>query len=131
MPHASQGDDSGEAASPDADAPPLATFSVLGTPAAPDAVADVEVFDRGAGYALILDTRGLAPAPDGSFYQGWLRSAAGEQVSVGTFHMRGGDDVVVLWSGVPLSGYPTLVVTRHDAGGSVAGEEVLIGAVET
>jgi hypothetical protein len=125
------GDDSGEAASPDAGDPPVAVFSVLGTPVAPDAVADVEVFDRGAGYALILDTRGLAPAPDGSFYQGWLRSAAGEQVSVGTFHMRGGDDIVVLWSGVPLSRYPTLVVTRHDAGGSVTGEEVLIGDVET
>jgi hypothetical protein len=125
------GDDSGQAASPDADDPPVAEFSVRGTSAAPDAAADVEVFDRGAGYALILQTRGLAPAPDGSFYQGWLRSPAGEQVSVGTFHMRGGDDIVVLWSGVPLSGYPTLVVTRHDAGGSVAGEEVMVGALGT
>ena len=46
---------------------------------------------------------------------------------MGTFHMRGGDDTVVLWSGVPLAGYPTLVVTRHDADGAAAGEEVLAG----
>jgi hypothetical protein len=125
------GDDSGEAAAPGADDALVAEFALRGTRAAPDAVADVEVFDRGAGYALILDTRGLAPAEEGSFYQGWLRSAAGERVSVGTFHMRGGDDTVVLWSGVPVSGYPTLVVTRHDADGAVAGVEVLVGEVGT
>lgn len=109
--------------------PPLAEMVMVGTDAAPGARATVEVFDRGAGYALILDTAGLAPAPVGTYYEGWLRAESGEAVSVGTFHMRGGDDTVVLWSGVPVEAFPTLVVTRQDAGDATPGAEVLTGSL--
>jgi hypothetical protein len=111
------------------DEPPVASLALVGTAAAPRAEAQVEVFDRGAGYALILATTGLDPAPEGTLYQGWLRSAAGAEVSIGTFHMRSGDDDVVLWSGVPLAEYPRLVITRDVVGAGRAdpGVEVMIG----
>ena len=36
----------------------------------------------------------------GCYYQAWARSPDGELVSMGTFHMRGGDATVTLWSAV-------------------------------
>src|SRR5215207_6615227 len=86
------GDDDDEAA--------FAEVDLVGTDLAPDASAPGEVVDRGAGYAIRLDMTGLPPAPEGEFYEGWLRAEDGELVSVGTFHMRSGDSNVVLWSGV-------------------------------
>ena len=128
------GNDSGEAAAP-ANDPPMAHLTLTGTDRAPAATAEVDVFDRGAGYALILDTTGLAPAPDGSFYQGWLRSRGGDEISVGTFHMRGGDDTVVLWSGVSVDLYPTLVITVTTAADATAGgvdaAVVMVGTLPT
>jgi hypothetical protein len=112
-----------------ADDPLVAELVLVGTDLAPEAAATVEVFDRGAGYALILDTSGLAPAEGAEYYEGWLRSAAGDEVSVGTFHMRGGDDTVVLWSGVPIEEFPTVVVTREKVGGAVTGDEVMTGTI--
>ena len=70
--------------------------------------------DRGAGYAIRLDMAGLPPAAEGEFYEGWLRADDGEMVSVGTFHMRSGDSDVVLWSGVRIAEYHTLIVTEED-----------------
>jgi hypothetical protein len=45
--------------------------------------------------------------------------------------MRGGDDDVELWSGVPLDRYPTLTVTLQEEGGSQqsSGRAVLSGDV--
>ena len=40
----------------------------------------------------------------------------GDWVSVGTFHMRGGDGRVVLWAGVPIARYRELVVTAEVEG---------------
>ena len=46
---------------------------------------------------------------------------SGDWVSVGTFHMRGGDDRVVLWSGVPIARYQQLVVTSEVEGSTGGG----------
>ena len=57
-------------------------------------------------------TASIATA-EGSHYEGWLRADDGEMVSVGTFHMRGGDGSVVLWSGMRVAEYSTLIVTKQ------------------
>lgn len=116
----------GDAATNGADAL-VAELALAGTALAPDARAEVDVFDRGAGYALLLDTTGLAPASDDSYYEGWLRSGSGDQVSIGTFHMRSGDDTVVLWSGVPIEDFPELVVTHQTIASTAPGETVMAG----
>lgn len=106
--------------------PPIAAATLTGTEHAPDAVATVEAFDRGAGFSIVLDVAGLSPAPDDGYYEGWVGSVDGDEVGVGTFHMRGGDDTVVLWSGVDLAVYTTLVVRAVGPDG--VGDTVLSGA---
>ena len=79
-----------------------------------------------------IDVAGLPAAPEGEYYEGWLHAEeTGEWVSVGTFHMRGGDDHVELWSGVPVDRYPTLTVTLQEegAGQESSGRVVLSGDV--
>jgi Anti-sigma-K factor rskA, C-terminal len=105
-------------------------FDVAGTELAPEASAVATVDERGSGVAIELDVRGLPPAEPGTYYQGWVKGAEG-LVTVGTFHMRAGDDTVDLWSGVPLDRYPTLTVTLQDEGGGQesSGRVVLSGQV--
>jgi hypothetical protein len=87
------------------------------------------VVDAGAGYAINLEVAGLAAAPEGAYYEGWLHNEdTGDWVSVGTFHMRDGDGRVVLWSGVPIADYRRLVVTAEREGATGGpGEAVLSG----
>jgi hypothetical protein len=105
-------------------------FDVAGTELAPDAAAVATVDERGSGVAIELDVRGLPPAEPGTYYQGWVKGADG-LVTVGTFHLRGGDDTVELWSGVPLDRYPTLTVTLQEEGGGPesSGRVVLSGEI--
>lgn len=106
-------------------------FTVAGTELAPDASAVATVEDTGSGVSIELDVHGLPPAEPGTYYQAWLKGSDGELVTVGTFHMRGGDDRVELWSGVPVDRYPTLTVTlqHEDAGQESSGRVVLSGDV--
>jgi len=105
--------------------------ALAGTELAPDASADATVVDTPLGTVVELDVRGLDPAPEGTYYQAWLREpgAAGESVSVGTFHLRGGDGEVELWGGVSPEQYPVLTVTlqQEGAGPASSGEVVLRG----
>jgi hypothetical protein len=106
-------------------------FAIEGTELAPAAAATAEVKERGAGVAIALDIRDLPPAPEGSYYQGWVRNADGETVTIGTFHMRSGDSTVTLWSGVPVEEYPTLTITlqKEGAGPESSGQVVLRGSI--
>jgi hypothetical protein len=106
-------------------------FAIGGTELAPDAAATAEVNQRGAGVAIALDIRDLPPAPEGFYYQGWVRNEEGETVTIGTFHMRAGDSTVTLWSGVPVEEYPTLTITLQEegAGPESSGEVVLRGSI--
>lgn len=70
-----------------------------------------EVGPAEAGWWIRLQMPGLDPAPEGSYYEGWVSDGT-DLVSVGTFHMRDGD-YVLLWSGVPMTDYPELLVTRE------------------
>ena len=105
-------------------------FAVAGTELAPEASAVATVEETGPGVAIELDVSGLPPAEPGTYYQAWVKGPDG-LVTVGTFHMRGGDDKVDLWSGVPLDRYPTLTVTlqQEGAGQESSGRVVLTGDV--
>ena len=73
------------------DSRPRSSSPSNGTRASPDhprAAAEPRIKRAARGVALTLDIHGLEPAPDGSHYQGWVRSDDGETVTVGTFHMR-------------------------------------------
>jgi hypothetical protein len=106
-------------------------FAVAGTELAPEASAVATVEETGSGVSIELDVSGLPPAEPGTYYQAWVKGPDG-LVTVGTFHMRGGDDKVDLWSGVPLDRYPTLTVTlqQEGAGQESSGRVVLTGDVE-
>ncbi|MEJ7561133.1 MAG: anti-sigma factor [Ilumatobacteraceae bacterium] len=112
------------------DEPPGARgLDIDGTELAPEASATATVNTGGNGVAILLDIEGLEPAPEGSFYQGWVRNAEGDLVTIGTFHMREGDGRVTLWSGVDVADYPTLTVTLQEEGARAdsSGQTVLRG----
>ncbi|MDX1448518.1 MAG: anti-sigma factor [Acidimicrobiia bacterium] len=107
------------------DREPPADFLLAGTDLAPQASAEVRVIETPAGIVLRLEVEGLDPAPSGMYYQGWVVSDEGA-VSVGTFHMRGGDGSVAFWSGVEPERYPTLIVTLQDEAGGPARSETVV-----
>jgi hypothetical protein len=51
----------------------------------------------------------------------------GEGVSIGTFHLRGDEMPIVLWSGVPLADYPEIWVTlESEADGPEASDQIVM-----
>lgn len=118
----------GDGGGPDRE--PIEEFAMTGTDLTPDASADASVIEWRSGLAIRLDISGLPPAEPGTFYEGWVRGPDG-RVSIGTFHMHGGDGPVELWSGVDLHRYPTFTVTIQDegAGPESSGRVVLSGEV--
>jgi hypothetical protein len=50
----------------------------------------------------------------------------GEGVSIGTFHLRGGDESVMLWSGVDPTDYPSIWVTLEDEDGDATASGVVL-----
>jgi len=112
--------------------PPGQAFSIAGTPMAPGASAVATVDAQPAGVAIVLDVHGLPPADPGTYYQAWVENGTG-RVTVGTFHMRGGDGWIYLWSGVDADRYPMLRVTlEHEGDGDGASNEVVLaGAISS
>lgn len=104
--------------------------ALAGTELAPGATAEAMVEEVGSGVAIELDVSGLEPAPPGTYYQAWLRNDD-RAVTIGTFHLRGGDEVVELWAGIDLDEYPMLTVTiePEDADQASSGQVVLAGEV--
>jgi hypothetical protein len=112
------------------DESPARQFALSGTELAPDAAAVATVTELQSGIAIVLEISGLPPSAPGTYYQGWVRDTE-DAVAVGTFHMRGGDGAVELWSGVDLDRYPTVTVTLQEegAGPESSGQVVLTGEV--
>jgi hypothetical protein len=103
-------------------------IAVAGTGLAPEAAGTLLLRETPSGWYLRLDVSGLPPAPNGSYYEGWLSRDA-NAVSVGTFHMRNGAEPVALWSGVAPAEYPVFSVTLQDEGGGpAASDAVMLGA---
>lgn len=112
------------------DREPIDEFAMTGTDLAPDASAAASVIEWRSGLAIRLEISGLPPAEPGTYYEGWVRGPDG-RVSIGTFHMQGGDGPVELWSGVDLHRYPTYTVTIQEEGSGPepSGQVVLSGEV--
>ena len=89
-------------------------LALAGTDVAPNASAEAIVAPLRSGTRIILDVSGLAPAEPGTYYEAWMRKDAEVGVSAGTFHLRGGDGTIELWSGVTPDEYPLITVTLQD-----------------
>lgn len=106
-----------------------------GTDLAAGATAIATIRTTPTGEDITLDVSGLEPPPPDFFYQGWVRQGGEPEdnaVTIGTFHMRGGDDEVTLWAGVDIDDFPVLTVTLEPDDGDPAssGEVVLRGRLE-
>jgi len=106
--------------------------AMTGTDLAPAAAGFASLRPTPSGWYIRLDVSGLPAAPEDSYYEGWVWSDDDEGVSIGTFHVRAGDDPVVLWSGVNVAEYPAIWVTLQDEGaGPEASDRIMMkGRVE-
>jgi hypothetical protein len=107
---------------------PTATIELAGGVGDPAAHGRLRVIERDAGWRLVLDVQGLAPAPPGTYYQGWAIKG-GEYVPLGTFHMHKSGQVE-MWSGVPMKQFRRIEVTSQRVGaGQNPGTVVLAGGM--
>ncbi len=97
-----------------------------GTDEAPGATAEADIADTPAGTRIIIAVEDLPPAPEGTYYEAWLRQSPEIGVSAGTFHLRGGDAEIELWAGVSLDDYPIVTVTLQEEGGGAASSGVVV-----
>ena len=103
---------------------------VNGTSLAPGAHGSATLTKMSSGWQVQLSATGLPHLTNGRYYQAWLKNAAGVLVPIGTFN----DALkVTLWSGVPVTQFRTLTVTRQEANGNPAssGQRVLIGMIKS
>jgi anti-sigma-K factor RskA len=110
-------------------------LQLTGTDFAANATAIATIRTTPSGEDITLDISGLPEPPPGHFYQGWVRQGTeptDNAVTIGTFHMRGGDDEVTLWAGVDIDDFPVLTVTLEPDDGDPAssGQVVLRGRLE-
>lgn len=104
----------------------VVSIALEATPEAPGASATADVAATPLGTRIDLAVTGLPPAPQGSYYEAWLRQNADVGVSAGTFHLRGGDGAIELWAGVGLDEYPLITVTLQREGGGAASSGVVV-----
>ena len=101
---------------------------VLGTPLAPHARGSASLTKTASGWRIQLAATGLPHIQNGSYYEAWLKNRAGILVPVGTFNDA---RRVTLWSGVPVTAFRSLTVTRQRADGNPksSGRRVLTGTI--
>ncbi len=100
----------------DSTGPTVTEFALSSTELAGDATGTVELAALRNGLRIILAVDALPPAPEGQFYEAWMRTPdAG--VSAGTFHMRGESGEIELWAGVLSDDYPIFSITLEDEDG--------------
>jgi len=105
-----------------------AEIELAGTAAASDASAHVALSATPAGLKIVLDVDGLAPAPEGHFYEAWISNGT-MRVSAGTFHLRGGDKPIELWAGVVDPSFTRMAITLEPLDGNTdsSGDARLVG----
>lgn len=108
---------------------PDAQLVLAGGDYAPDATAVARIDEEPNGVRIDLRVTGLAPAPPGTFYAAWVvPDDSARRVGIGSFHMRGGEGSIQLWSGVELDDYPVVSVTLQQVSDpSGPGQPVLRG----
>lgn len=99
------------------DEPGEIVVAVEGTELETTAAGQATMRPTGDGWWIGLEVTDLTPAPEGTYYEGWVWSDEGDGVSIGTFHLRGEGKSVVLWSGVDPADYPMIWVTLEDEDG--------------
>lgn len=92
-------------------------IALAGTDLQPGASGIASVRQASAGWWIRLDLHDLPAASTGTYYEGWVWNDAGQGVSIGTFHLRGGEPAIELWSGVDPADYPSIWVTLEDEDG--------------
>ncbi len=108
------------------DDPADTVLAMTGTELEDEASGTAAVRPTGSGWWIRLDLTGLSPAPEGTYYEGWVWSDDGEGVSIGTFHLRGGEGPVILWSGVEMEDYPSIWVTLEDEDGAAEASDQVV-----
>ena len=99
---------------------------IVGTDLQPEAAGEAAIREADAGWWIRLDIRDLPAAEVGTYYEGWVWNDDGEGVSIGTFHMRGDAETVVLWSGVDPADYPAIWVTLEDEDGDPSASDRIV-----
>lgn len=99
---------------------------IAGTDLEPAASGEVAIRQANAGWWIRLDVQDLPAAAEGTYYEGWVWNDEGVGVSIGTFHLRGGGEPVVLWSGVDPADYPAIWVTLEDEDGDPAASDRIV-----
>lgn len=99
---------------------------IAGTDLEPGASGQVTIKETDAGWWIRLDVEDLPAATEGTYYEGWVWNDEGDGVSIGTFHLRGGDQSVVLWSGVDPADYPAIWVTLENEDGDPAASDSIV-----
>jgi hypothetical protein len=94
----------------------------------PSADGRAELRRTDSGWEIVVDASGLPRRDGGDFYQGWLKDADGNLVTIGTFN-EGAD--VVLWAGVSPVDFSLLTITEETNDGDPAssGRVVLKGLI--
>lgn len=100
--------------------------AMAGTELEPDASGVAAVRETEAGWWIRLELDGLPAASENSYYEGWVWNDAGEGVSIGTFHLRGGEPSIELWSGVDPADYPSIWVTLEEEDGDPAASDRVV-----
>jgi hypothetical protein len=100
--------------------------AIAGTELQPAATGQAAIRETDAGWWIRLDINDLPAAADGTYYEGWVWDDDGHGVSIGTFHMRGGEPSVVLWSGVDPQDYPAIWVTLEDEDGDASASDQVV-----
>ena len=107
-------------------APDEQVVSIEGTDLEPGAIGEAAIRETDAGWWIRLDIEQLPAADSGTYYEGWMWNDQGEGVSIGTFHLRGGTEPVVLWSGVDPIDYPAIWVTLEDEDGDPSASDRVV-----
>lgn len=100
--------------------------AIAGTDLQPAATGQAAIREAEAGWWIRLDIDDLPAAGTGTYYEGWVWNDEGEGVSIGTFHMRGETEGVVLWSGVDPADYPAIWVTLEDEDGDPSASDRIV-----
>lgn len=107
-------------------APAEQVVSIEGTDLEPEATGEAAIRETDAGWWVRLDLEHLPAADSGTYYEGWMWNDEGDGVSIGTFHLRGGTEPVVLWSGVDPADYPAIWVTLEDEDGDPSASDRIV-----
>ena len=99
---------------------------IAGTELQPEATGEAAIRETDAGWWIRLEIDDLPAAQAGTYYEGWVWNDQGEGVSIGTFHLRGETESVVLWSGVDPADYPAIWVTLEEEDGDPSASERVV-----